>query len=179
MIHNEPARRGSGPCSVLKWSTEGGKITLFVGFSTGKVASFSLEGGNLRKESAVSFGVAVSSYLSVSNMEDLCFACSTRLTLFENRSSQVNCLVYSEGILLVGCADGGLRLIPVRNGVQFDSKPSLWNAVNNKNSPGISSINITFTTGTDGAGRCICCSGGEDGSVALFELKRILRSSFM
>lgn len=60
VIHNEPAKKGSGPCSVLKWSTEGGKIALFTGFSTGKVASFVLEGGNLRKESAVSFGVSVS-----------------------------------------------------------------------------------------------------------------------
>ena len=61
VIHNEPAKRGSGPCSVLKWCTEGGKINLFTGFSTGKVASFTLEAGALRKRSALSFGVAVSS----------------------------------------------------------------------------------------------------------------------
>jgi hypothetical protein len=62
VIHNEPAKRGSGPCSVLKWSTEGGQINLFTGFSTGKVASLTLEGGILRKESALSFGVAVRSF---------------------------------------------------------------------------------------------------------------------
>ncbi|CAB9510437.1 Lipopolysaccharide-responsive and beige-like anchor protein [Seminavis robusta] len=146
VIHNEPAKRGSGPCSVLKWSTEGGKINLFTGFSTGKVASLTLEGGVLRKESALSFGVAV------------------------------NALVYSEGILLVGCADGGLRLIPVSNGTKFDGKPSLWPAVNNRNSPGISSINVTYAQ-VEGRMMCICCTGAEDGSVALFELKRVVRTS--
>jgi hypothetical protein len=89
---------------------------------------------------------------------------------------QVNCLEYSEGILLVGCADGGLRLIPVHNGTKFEGKPSLWPAVNNKNSPGISSINITYTK-VDGQMKCICSSGGEDGSIALFELQRVVRSS--
>lgn len=81
--------------------------------------------------------------------------------------------------MLVGCADGGLRLIPVRDGRHFDSKPSLWNGVNSKDSPGISSINITYIIGSDGTEKCICCSGGEDGSVALFELKKVIRSSLM
>ena len=90
---------------------------------------------------------------------------------------QVKCLVYSEGILLVGCADGGLRLIPVGDGTQFQGKPSLWPALNNKSSPGISSINVTYTTGKDGVMKCICCSGAEDGSVALFELKRVVKTS--
>ena len=141
VIHNEPAKRGSGPCSVLKWSTEEGKINLFTGFSTGKVASFTLEGGMLKRQSAVSFGVAVT------------------------------CLVYSEGILLIGCADGGLRLIPVRNGTDFESKPSLWPGICGKSSPGISSINVTYTT-LDGAMKCIACAGGEDGSFVLFELNQ-------
>ena len=98
------------------------------------------------------------------------------LTVHYNTVMQVKCLVYSEGILLVGCADGGLRLIPVGDGTQFQGKPSLWPAVNNKNSPGISSVNVTYTTGRDGVMRCICCSGAEDGSVALFELKRVVRT---
>ena len=123
----------------------------------------------------------------------------------------VQCLVYSENILLVGCADGGLRLIPVRDGAYFSSNPTLyvrsfvrsliveatvqflvlhllvrdliilalalfvsrWTAVNNKESPGISSISISYVRSTNDTVRCICCTGAEDGSVALFELKKI------
>ena len=86
----------------------------------------------------------------------------------------MQCLVYSENILLVGCADGGLRLIPVRDGAHFASNPTLWPAVNNKTASGISSISITYVTNpVDNLGRCICCTGAEDGSVALFELKKV------
>jgi hypothetical protein len=146
VIHKEPARRGSGPCSVVQWSTEGGRLTLFTGFSTGKVASFSLIDGGMRKASAASVGVAV------------------------------QCLVYSETILLIGCADGGLRLIPIREGAYFTSDLSLWPAVNSKSSPGLSSVGLTFAgNAADGSGKCICCTGAEDGSVALFELKRAAR----
>jgi hypothetical protein len=120
-----------------------GQLHLFAGFATGKVASFTLQDGSMRKASAVSVGVAV------------------------------HCLVYSENILLVGCADGGLRLIPVQDGAYFTSNPTLWTAVNNKASPGISSISISYVRATNGMSRCICCTGAEDGSVALFELKKI------
>lgn len=114
---------------------------MYAGFSTGKVAAYTLiDENSLERRSAVSVGVAVLS------------------------------LVYTDGGLLVGCADGGLRLIPVRDGAYFDSKPTLWNAVINKNSPGISSISVV----NDGHGRCLCCTGGEDGTVALFELKRVV-----
>ena len=59
VIHKENARRGSGPCSVVKWSTVAGQLHLFAGFATGKVASFSLVDDSLRKASVVSVGVAV------------------------------------------------------------------------------------------------------------------------
>jgi hypothetical protein len=73
----------------------------------------------------------------------------------------------------VGCADGGLRLIPIRDGAYFTSDLSLWPAVNNKSSPGLTSISIYFVGNPVGSsGRCICCTGAEDGSVALFELKK-------
>jgi len=148
VIHNEPAQRGSGPCSVVRWSVETGRTHLFTGFSTGKVASYTLEDGVLKRENAVSFGVAV------------------------------KCLEYSEGILLVGCADGALRLIPVKNGTHFESKPSMWVQVNGKASPGLSSICIRYTKGHNGGiERCICCTGAEDGSVAIFELKNVSAST--
>lgn len=145
VIHKEPARRGSGPCSVVQWCrSAGGRLHLFTGFATGKVASFTLLDGGMKKASAASVGVAV------------------------------QCLVYSDGILLIGCADGGLRLIPIREGAYFTSDLSLWPAVNNKSSPGISSVGISFTGNAgDGTGRCICCTGAEDGSIAIFELKRV------
>jgi factor associated with neutral sphingomyelinase activation len=145
VIHNEPARRGAGPCSVVQWISAGGSLHMFAAFSSGRVASYTLVDGRvLERRNAVSVGVAVLS------------------------------LVYSDGFLLVGCADGGLRLIPVREGAYFDSKPTLWNAVNNKSSPGISSISVTYTGAANNnePGKCLCCTGGEDGSIALFELKR-------
>jgi factor associated with neutral sphingomyelinase activation len=147
VIHKEQARRGSGPCSVVKWSSEGGRLSMFTGFATGKVASYALIDGAMRKASVASVGVAVQS------------------------------MVYSEGILLVGCADGGLRLIPIRDGAYFTSDLSLWPSVNNKASPGVTSVNLSIMgTTRDGLERCMCCTGAEDGSIAIFELKRAIRN---
>jgi hypothetical protein len=146
VIHKEQAKRGSGPCSVVQWSSSNSntngspRLHLFTGFATGKVASFTVSNGALRKVSAASVGVAV------------------------------QCLAYSENILLVGCADGGLRLIATRHGSQFTADLSLWHSINNKSSPGISSVAMSFEND-----KCICCTGAEDGSVAFFELKRALR----
>jgi hypothetical protein len=61
MIHKEQVRRGSGPCSAVKWIRERGQLHLLTSFSTGKIASFALSDGSIRKISAVSVGVAVSS----------------------------------------------------------------------------------------------------------------------
>lgn len=72
---------------------------------------------------------------------------------------------YSEGILLVGCADGGLRLIPINGGAYFDSRPTLFPALHGK--PAITCISIGFTSD-----QCMCATGAEDGSVAIFELRR-------
>ena len=139
VLHNEAAKRGSGPCSVVQWIAEGGNLHLFAAFSIGKVASYTLRDGSLKRVGAVSVGVAILS------------------------------MKYSNGVLLVGCSDGGLRLIPVRPGSSFGSKPTLWPAVNHKGSPGISCISVTYTA--DGT-RKICCTGGEDGSILVFELSR-------
>ncbi|GAX12243.1 hypothetical protein FisN_1Hh173 [Fistulifera solaris] len=145
VIHNEPAKRGSGPCSVVKWVSSGGALHMFAAFSTGKVAAYSLvEGVRLERRNAVSVGVPILS------------------------------LAYADGFILVGCADGGLRLIPLRQGCYFEAKPTLWPAVNNKSSPAISNISLSYTipANKDDEVRCVCCTGGADGSVALFELRK-------
>jgi hypothetical protein len=143
VIHKEQSRRGSGPCSVVKWSSEKGRLSLFTGFATGKVASYSLVDGTMRKASVASVGVSVQS------------------------------LVYAEGILLVGCSDGGLRLIPIRDCTYFTPDLSLWPSVNNKTSPGLTSVNLSIIRMKKGdGGTCVCCTGGEDGSIAIFEIQR-------
>lgn len=141
LVHTENAKKGSGPCSVVQWVMESGSSHLFAGFSTGKIASYSIIDGKLQRQAAVSIGVAILS------------------------------LVYSEGVILVGCADGGLRLIPVRNATKFEDKPTLWNTVNGKAAPAITSIGLSRVPNGDDAGRRICVTGGEDGTVALFELR--------
>ena len=141
LIHSESARKGSGQCSVVKCASVGGKVHLFAAYSDGRLASYTLVEGGLRRECALSLGVAIIS------------------------------LHHTDGILLAGCADGGLLLIPLDNVARFDTKPTLWKALNNKaTSPGISSISLTYVRE-----RCICCTGGADGSVVLFELKRLER----
>lgn len=60
MIHKEQVRRGSGPCSAVKWIREKGQLILLTSFSTGKIASLALSNGAIRKISAVSVGVPVS-----------------------------------------------------------------------------------------------------------------------
>jgi factor associated with neutral sphingomyelinase activation len=141
LIHSESARKGSGQCSVVKCASVGGKVHLFAAYSDGKLASYTLVEGSLRRESALSLAVAITS------------------------------LHHTEGVLLAGCADGGLLLIPLDNKGCFDAKPTLWKSLNNKStSPGISSISLTYVRE-----QCICCTGGADGSVALFELKRLQR----
>jgi hypothetical protein len=154
VLHKEPARRGSGPCSVVKWArnTEGG-IFLFAAYSTGIVASYVLVDGTIQRTCAVSIGIATLS------------------------------LVHSDGHLWVGSADGALRMIPIRDGGYFD-KPTLWNAVNHKSSPGITSISVATMPAspsrdandpnTTADSVYVCCTGGEDGSVALFQLHKQL-----
>ena len=132
---------GTGQCSAIKWISVNGKLHLLVGFSTGKVASYSMNGDRVKRDSAVSVGVAITS-----------LAYSVKL-----------------GVLLLGCADGGLRLITLRDGARFDTRPTLWTKVNNQSSPGITSIDV-IDIGLGESQKCLCCTGGSDGSVALFEI---------
>lgn len=141
LIHSESARKGNGQCSVVKCASVGGKVHIFAAYSDGRLASYTLVEGSLKRESAMSLGVAITS------------------------------IHHAEGLLLAGCADGGLLLIPLDSSGRFNAKPTLWKALNNKaTSPGISSIALACVRE-----KCICCTGGADGSVVLFELKRLER----
>lgn len=156
LIHKEPAKPGSGACSVLKWACEGGSLRLFAAFSGGKIAAYKLISRSLKRENAVSIGFAILS------------------------------MVYAPSFLLVGCADGGLRLLSIKESGSIDSslRPVLWSAVHNSStSPGISSLSLAsngyqadngFDAGnTIKSNSLIFCSGAEDGSIVLFELKAI------
>lgn len=143
-MHNEPARHlGSGPCTVVQWICVDGTLHLLVAFATGKVSSYSMSGERLKRDSAVSVGVAV-----------------TALAYCEQQR-----------VLLLGCEDGGLRLLLVRDGAHFDTRPTLWMEVNHKSSPGISSMSVVELEGSGGP-KCVCGTGGVDGSVALFHLRK-------
>ena len=71
--------------------------------------------------------------------------------------------------MFVGCADGGLRLIPVADGGHFDYNPRLWRDVNGKNSPCLTSLSVVPSSDTQPC-KYLCATGGEDGSVSLFHL---------
>lgn len=73
---------------------------------------------------------------------------------------------YTQGILLVGCSDGGLRLIPINDRAFFEERPTLFPSLHGKSASGITCISMAFTSN-----QCLCCTGAEDGSVAFFELK--------
>lgn len=76
-------------------------------------------------------------------------------------------MAFAEGILLVGCSDGGLRLIPLGDEAYFETRPTLFPSLHGKQSSGITCISMAFTSS-----QCMCATGAEDGSVAVFELKR-------
>ena len=135
------------PCSVVKWCKEESNqvLTLFVGHGAGWIRSFVFDESmrSMRKKSAASVG------------------------------SGVKCLASAGGILLVGCADGSLRLLPLvgekvkgeKGEGSFGSEMSLWPSLHSKSSPAISSISIALSpTG------CFVTSGAENGNVAIFTL---------
>lgn len=143
VLHKEISKRGSGPCAAAKWACLPGmnKTCLFAGFAKGRVTSYVLSGNVIRPLSRVSLGVPV------------------------------QCLFVGESVLLAGCADGGLRLLPFDDG-HFDTNPVIWKAVNGKTSPGLSCVALAAGTIDYNGCRCFCATGADNGSVALFELKR-------
>jgi hypothetical protein len=93
MIHKEQARRGSGPCSAVKWIRESGQLYLLTAFSTGKIASFALSSGAMRKISAVSIGVAASNIFVLVLIIWLYRVCSHRLPYLVRTIGEVHCIL--------------------------------------------------------------------------------------
>ena len=60
VIYKEPPKRGSGPCTSLKWSTGTTDPVLFAGFSTGRLSTYKLISGAVERVNSVSLGIAVS-----------------------------------------------------------------------------------------------------------------------
>jgi hypothetical protein len=122
-----------------------GSRILIAGFAAGKVSSFMFYERKISPVSEVSVG------------------------------SPVRCMDVGEDCVVVGCSDGGLRVIAVEKLAFFDCKPKLWKSVNGKNSPGISSVSISSFLMSSSSGarekKRWCVTGADDGSVALFEIK--------
>eukprot|EP00560_Eucampia_antarctica_P007765 CAMPEP_0197827114 /NCGR_PEP_ID=MMETSP1437-20131217/3976_1 /TAXON_ID=49252 ORGANISM="Eucampia antarctica, Strain CCMP1452" /NCGR_SAMPLE_ID=MMETSP1437 /ASSEMBLY_ACC=CAM_ASM_001096 /LENGTH=137 /DNA_ID=CAMNT_0043427847 /DNA_START=140 /DNA_END=553 /DNA_ORIENTATION=- len=88
--------------------------------------------------------------------------------------SSVQCLAMVGNILFVGCADGGIRLVPLGEGAHFDYNPRLWRSVNGSKSPSITSITAVENSGSveySSKRKFMCATGGEDGSVNLFSIE--------
>eukprot|EP00978_Attheya_sp_CCMP212_P004626 scaffold10075_cov57-Attheya_sp.AAC.2 len=143
VVHKDTPKHRDTPCLCVKWRRrhEDGATLLFAGFGSGKVASFSLVDGILTSISKVSVGVAVQSLDVIDTM------------------------------LLVGCSDGGLRLIQLSDEAVFEVSPILWNAVNGKASPSIRCISMSTALGDRRERYYYCATGAENGSIVLCELK--------
>jgi len=150
IIHKEDAKRGNGSCADLKWATNvsSGETFLYAGFDagfgSGGVASYVLRNGGIYPISKLHIG------------------------------SPVRCLSAVNGDIFAGCADGGLRLVPVGEGGHFDYNPRTWTAVNGTNSPGLTSLSATaMKTSTPTERIFMCATGAEDGTVALFQIREL------
>ena len=113
---------------------------LIAGFATGQVSSFLLHDRNLSPISEVYLG------------------------------SPVRCLVVDDDCVIAGCADGGLRVIPLEKRAFFDSKPKWCKSVNEKSATGVSSLSVSSFYNSSGEKRRFCATGADDGTVVLYEM---------
>jgi len=145
VIYKEDARRGHGPCAELKWTIDdsSGETFLYAGFGNGRVGSYVLRNEQIIAVSKLHLG------------------------------SPVQCLSVVDGDVFAGCADGGLRVLPVGKGGNFDYNPRTWMAVNGPSSPGITSLSVVRQNDTDGGKSFMCVTGCEDGTAALLEINQL------
>ncbi len=84
---------------------------------------------------------------------------------------QVQCTTTVGNTLFAGCADGGIRLVPLGEGAHFDYNPRLWRSIHGGKSPGITAISAKIETTENYEKRFLCATGAEDGSVKLFSVE--------
>lgn len=152
VLHKERTKREKGSCSCITWgaadtksnvlASSGNAVVLIAGFASGKISSYVLHDRNISPVSEITLG------------------------------SPVRCLaVVDKSSVIVGCADGGLRVIAMERRAFFDSKPKCWKSVNGKNSPSISSLSMCCSYGEETKKKRWCATGADDGSVALYEMQ--------
>lgn len=77
-----------------------------------------------------------------------------------------------DDVIFVGCADGGLRLIPVGTDGLLDYNPQVWNSLHGEESPALTSLSIL--NGSQNNDKDLtsytCATGAEDGSVSISQL---------
>jgi hypothetical protein len=147
LIHKQEVRRGSGPCTSVIWRTQRvsskEEAFLCVGLGNGRVISHILRDDVICAVSKLHIG------------------------------SSVHCLSFAgNDILVAGCADGGIRLIPLGHGGHFDYNPRLWKSIHGRDSPRITSLSIAQSVGATG-NSFMCAIGAEDGTVSLHEMKQL------
>ena len=90
--------------------------------------------------------------------------------------SPVHCLTLIEENLFAGCADGGLRMIPIGEGAHFNTSPQPWRGVNGEKSPALISISGSkIQRSESGQRRYLIATGSVDGNMAVFELEETSR----
>jgi hypothetical protein len=88
--------------------------------------------------------------------------------------SPVHCLTLIEENLVAGCADGGLRMIPLGEGAHFNTSPQPWRGINGEKSPALTSITGSkIQSSESGDRRYLIATGSVDGNMAVFELEEI------
>ena len=78
-----------------------------------------------------------------------------------------------DDVIFVGCADGGLRLIPVGRDGLLDYNPQVWNSLNGQESPALTSLSILLGS-KDNDKDYTCVIGAGDGSVSISQFSRSL-----
>ena len=90
----------------------------------------------------------------------------------------MKCLTARDDAVLVGCSDGGLRLLHMDTDGHLDPTPKVWEKLSGKSSPGLSCVCIANPTNGHTEQDCFdCVVGGEDGSLTAFQLKRTTHTS--